>query len=294
MDSSHPDFVSPYKFGAVNRKLREHYYNCGLTEVNAQTCRSILSACEDPKTLTQYEFEGQNWPLPQTGQMVLEVQIMSEFPKNPDLKGFFCDTTSYRQEPNPIPGRHNKQFRMSEVELPCNFRGLINFQRGLLKHLGYDESKFVEVTYEDMCKQFNTEFIEHEHEQKIYETYGPTVWLMHFPSRTHPYWNMKKFDGSDHFYKADLLLSGMEVIGGAERSTDVDTMRQEFYRNSDGMYAKTLFEKFGQDRVTKELDDFFGLQFFTRSGMGIGMNRLIRSMTLEGLLDDQGNLTVEQ
>ena len=38
-------------------------------------------------------------PLPQTGQMWLEHELLS----TPNSKGFFCVSTSYRQEPNAIP-----------------------------------------------------------------------------------------------------------------------------------------------------------------------------------------------
>ena len=44
------------------------------------------------------------------------------------------------------------------------------------------------------------------------------------------------------------------------------------------MYADLLFEKFGQERVEKELDDFLSLDFFPRVGGGIGITRLLHAM----------------
>jgi hypothetical protein len=75
----------------------------------------------------------------------------------------------------------------------------------------------------------------------------------------------------------------METIGSAERSIDKDMMRSMFYTISDGMYAKTLFDKFGRERVTEELETFLALPFFERSGGGIGVTRLMRAMELSNL-----------
>lgn len=268
------------------RKVRDYYYQCGLVEVDTQTRKSILAACEDPSTITKYHYEDLDWPLPQTGQMWLEYEIMVNHKQNPNLKGFFCETTSYRQEPNPVPGRHNKQFKMSEAEIPGDFRKLIDFQKGLLTHLGYNPAKFVEVDYEEMCKKYSTLTIEHEHETMLYADYGPTVWLCKFPDRANSFWNMKRTDIGKSSMKCDVIMSGVETIGSAERSVNVEEMRHEFYRNSNGMYAKTLFNHFGRDRVTKELEEYFSLEFFQRSGYGMGITRLIRSMELEGLLNN--------
>ena len=48
----------------------------GFIEVPAQSRKSILAACEDPATISQYIFSGENWPLPQTGQMWLERELL--------------------------------------------------------------------------------------------------------------------------------------------------------------------------------------------------------------------------
>ena len=84
--------------------------------------------------------------------------------------------------------------------------------------------------------------------------------------------------------KVDVIMSGQETIGSAERSCDPKEMRHEFTSISNGMYAKTIYNHFGKDRVDKEMEEFLNLEFFPRSGGGIGVTRLIRSMKMEGLL----------
>jgi hypothetical protein len=54
-------------------------------------------------------------------------------------------------------------------------------------------------------------------------------------------------------------------------------MKNEFYTISDSKYAKKLFDLFGKKRVEQELEEFLNLEFFPRSGGGIGLTRLINA-----------------
>ena len=71
---------------------------------------------------------------------------------------------------------------------------------------------------------------------------------------------------------------GQETIGAAERSSDIEQMRQSFYSVEGGEYAKLLFKLFGKERVEQELNDFMALPMFPRYGGGIGVTRLIQAM----------------
>ena len=73
-------------------------------------------------------------------------------------------------------------------------------------------------------------------------------------------------------------MGGMETIGSAERGTDTREMHDQFHNISDGGYAKLLYEKFGYDRVEKELAEFLSHKFFPRYGGGIGITRMISAM----------------
>ena len=78
--------------------------------------------------------------------------------------------------------------------------------------------------------------------------------------------------------KIDVILGGMETIGSAERSTDVEQMRETFHTITDGAYSKLLFDKFGKERVEAELEEFLKHDFFPRVGGGIGMTRMISAL----------------
>ena len=76
MDSTH---INPKDFHVVTKKLREFFEHKGWVEVHTQSRLSILAACEDPHTISTFNYGGQVWPLPQTGQMWLEHELL----KNP-------------------------------------------------------------------------------------------------------------------------------------------------------------------------------------------------------------------
>jgi len=254
--------------------LREFFLQKGFIEVQTQSNLTILSACENPHSVTQFNYVGKVWPLPQTGQMILEEVLLS----NPDIPGCFCISTSYRQEANPIPGRHELIFPMFEFESKGTMKEMVKLESELLKHLGFISA--VEVNYDDVCQEYGgVEILENEHEQKMWSEMGPVVSLQHFPRRTNPFWNMfQKAD--DTFAKVDVILYGQETIGSAQRSCNVEEMRNNFYTIEDGKYCAKLFELFGKDRVEAELEEFLKFEFFERFGGGIGMTRLARAYEL--------------
>ena len=256
------------------QKMRAFFLAKGFREVPTQSRLSILAACENPHSVKTFEYSGLIWPLPQTGQMWLEYELL----KNPEWDGVFCISTSYREEKNPIEGRHELIFPMFEFEAKGGMKELLNLEAQLLDWLGF--SKPVEVNYEDVCQEYGgAPILENEHEQRMWDEKGSVVSLQNFPLRTNPFWNMKH-NSDGIFNKVDVILYGQETIGSAERSCDVDKMREMFYTIEDGAYCAKLFELFGKERVEKELEEFLSHNFIQRFGGGIGMTRMARAYQL--------------
>ncbi len=250
----------------------------GFTEVPAQSRQSILAACEDPATITKYEFNGVEYPLPQTGQMWLEIELL----KNPDLKGVFCITTSYRNEPNMVEGRHEKIFPMFEFESHGSIEDMIKLEKELLAYMGFRGS-MQEVTYENSCKLYGVDLLDYDEEERLCDDFSPCVFLKDFPLRTEPFWNMRHI-GNGIYSKVDVIMHGMETIGSAERAVDIKEMKDQFYNISDGEYAKILFNNFGETRVIEELNEYLSLDMFQRFGGGIGVTRMVNAMIKEGVM----------
>lgn len=276
-----------FSYNQITHKLRQFFQDQkGFVEVPAQSRLSILAACEDPETVTSFSFDNITYPLPQTGQMWLEYELL----KNPGIPGVFCATTSYRNEPHPIPGRHNKIFPMFEFEAAGGFNALKKIEKELLLFLGFNPP--VSLDYVETCNKYDVSILHAEQETLMWHETGDEISLEKFPARSNPFWNMKQSNGV--FNKIDVILYGMETIGSAERAIDTEQMRDSFFNISDGRYAQLLFEKFGKDRVIKELDEYFALPMFERFGGGIGVTRLERAMHLAGLLDQPSTYYVQQ
>ena len=141
----------------------------GFLEVHTQNRLSILAACEDPTTIATYNYAGQLWPLPQTGQMWLEHELLTR----PDVPGFFCISTSYRQEPNPVAGRHELIFPMFEFEFPGTIVDLEKMERELMDYLTWsDGENIVAKDYLEWCDIYGVKELEHEHEEKMCQNFN--------------------------------------------------------------------------------------------------------------------------
>ena len=271
--------IDPKKFSFVVNKMRTFFLQKGFIEVHTQNRLSILAACENPHSIATYDYCGNIWPLPQTGQMWLEHELLTK----PDVPGYFCLSTSYRNESHPVAGRHQRIFPMFEFELHGGMKELLQLEAEFVDYLGFgDPSTYVHQNYEDMATQYGVSILESDDELKIYEDYGSIFFLENFPERTNPFWNMKRTGETAN--KVDVLMHGIETIGSAERSCDAEAQRQSFYSIEDGKYAEKLFELFGKDRVEEELEDFLTHDFFPRSGGGLGVPRMIRAFELSGLI----------
>lgn len=267
-------------FSTVVNKMRQFCLEKGFIEVNTQDRLSILAACEDPTTVATYNYMGEVWPLPQTGQMWLEYELL----KNPDLPGVFCVSTSYRNEPNPVPGRHKLIFPMFEFELKGSIDELKEFETELLEYLGFGaRAGFTYKTYDELKEYYKTDELTHKDEYAMQTDFSPVLFCTDFPTYTSPFWNMKR-NGDTHAHKIDVIMHGHETIGSAERSSNVEEMRESFYTISEGKYAEKLFDLFGEERVEAELNDFLSLAFIPRVGGGIGMTRMINAFEKQELL----------
>ena len=285
--------IDPHEYTQVVKSLREFFDSKSFLEVHTQNRLSILAACEDPTTVATYEYQGEVWPLPQTGQMWLEYELLTK----PDLEGCYCVSTSYRQEQNPLPGRHDVIFPMFEFESHGNFEDLIQLENDLCKHLGFKSKTernmytedFPGGLYQSVLAKYTGEELDAHHEEEMYQEYGDVFFLTKFPESTSPFWNMKISEERGPkdvklANKCDVIMGGMETIGSAERATDVQEMKEQFYTISDGEYAKLLFNLFGKDRVELELFKFLSHDFIPRYGGGIGVTRLISAMKRANLL----------
>ena len=155
--------IDPKKYSETVDLLRPFFLSKNFLEVHTQNRLSILAACEDPETVATYNYNGQIWPLPQTGQMWLEYELLS----NPSVEGFFCVSTSYRAEPNPVEGRHETIFPMFEFEMKGGVKELEKMEIDLCEHLGIPLEEENIRKYDDWAFNYAVRELDHGHEAAI-------------------------------------------------------------------------------------------------------------------------------
>ena len=79
---------------------------------------------------------------------------------------------------------------------------------------------------------------------------------------TSPFWNMSRYEDGIHPKKIDVILGGMETIGSAERSCDVEMMRDTFTQLQMVNIVNYCTSCFLKERVEAELEKFWNLTFF--------------------------------
>lgn len=250
-------------------KLRMFFQSYGFMEMPTQSNLSTLSACEDPSTLTVFSYGGQVWPLPQSGQFMLDLELL----RNPTgARGYFCVSTSYRNEHSPELGRHDGIFPMVEYAMRGGKTTLLKMQRHLLKDLGFGKL-YSDGTYPR--GEYREKGIEAAaREESLRREYGPVYFLANNTGTPRPFFSA---------YNEDVILHGIETVSGSVRSRNAHEMRRMFYSIDDGRYAKTLFSHFTRKRVERDLDQYLSHPMVERCGGGIGLFRLLRALRLSGL-----------
>ena len=65
--------INPRKFSRCVNSMRQFFLERNYVEVHTQNMRSILAACEDPTTISTYQYAGNVWPLPRQDKCGLKM-----------------------------------------------------------------------------------------------------------------------------------------------------------------------------------------------------------------------------
>ena len=265
-------------YSEVVRRVRQFFEEKGWYEVFNQSRLSILSASMDPNTIVTYNFAGQVWPLPQSGQLWLEYELLS----HPEAPGVFCLSSSYNDGASPLV----------EFETRGSMKELLVLETQLLEHLGFDVKElFVHnecVLEENLPKEGGVGSDEGTCDGTVADVIFNNV-----PNSLLPFWNMKQGTDSYTGNMEVVILHGKETIRSAARATNKEEMRNLFCNTRDGDYAKSLFSKFTKERVLEELDKYLQYDMVDRCGGEIGVTALIRAMNQSNILYVEDNLDPE-
>lgn len=273
--------LSAKTYNCIVKKLRCFFADHKkFMEVPAQSRHAILTAY-NPKTLATYSMSGMQWALPQSGQMILEHELLRD--QSSSYEGVYCITASYSSQDSPIFNGQQKLFPLFEFESRGEHEQLKDLEKQLLQYLGFSEPR--EFSYEALCQHYNVDLLESKEQSKIWEELGDVISLQNFPERTNPFFTIKR-DESGISQKVDLILYGIETVVSAQRSCNIDQMRHDFFTLRGGAYAQTLFETFGKQRVIAELENFLAQPMVPRFSGSISICSLARAMELANILDE--------
>ena len=281
MESSMMDlsYIDMRYYSMVIKQLRDFFESKGWYEVYTQGRLSILAASKDPNAIFTYNYDGEVWPLPQSGQLWLEKELLL----NPDVPGVFCLNTSYRNKSDLVNGREDKIFPLFEYEMRGEVNDLITLEEELLEYLGFGLKEFyLHREYTELTEAYGVKKLDYKHTEDLCNEDTPVVFLKNYPTKIVPYWNVKH--NGETANKVGVILHGIETITSAERCIDKNEIRKQFYTIEDGRYANQLFSNFTKARVVKELDQFLEHDMIVRCGGSIGVTRMIRAMKMSNIL----------
>jgi len=260
--SSKIGYLDPIDFDEVYSKLYEFFkmqknFRCA----HAQSLLTILGGCQNPDQITVVELGNQKWPLPQTTLYSLEIMMMAL----PEEKGFFNLSTSYRNQKEIVMGTDHLVYPHLDYVFKGNLEALIQFNSELLTGLGYDS--FTIVTYEDVCKKYETEALTQKHEDMICRDFGAVVLLIK--------------DELDKVNQVDVILHGHKTIQTSYQSNESNNLKKIVEQSAESSIIKQIL---GHERLTQEVNEFMSLPLIDRCSGEINLNHLVRSMKLQGLV----------
>lgn len=238
----------------------------------------LLASCRNPENIHTKIFSGEPWPVPRAGQMWTEYALLT----NPDHHGVFWTATNPNHEP------------IFEFAIQGDVLELKRFEIDLLREFGFDPKTFKEAVYDGIAGFFSVPVIDPRIEACVCEEMScNALFITHFPARTNPHWNTKRFKlaGSNTRFAEEIsvIVNGGPVISSAEYSCDKEQMSSDFMRkDKDGKrFVDPLFTIFGQNRVIPELARYLRFKLFPRSGGSIDLKRLTSAVETADLSSRQ-------
>ena len=280
--------INSLDFTDITKKLRRFFDKKGWVEVYTQNTLHLLSVHEDTNILSNFNYDGMIWPLPQTAKITLDYELL----KHSDWKGVFCLSTCFKNSSDQLDTSDNKIVPMYEFIMRGNMEDLIHIEAELLHYLGLGEiDQFVYKKYSTLLEKYD---INELNNKLIYDDIGSVVFLKEYPNDNSTFWNTKLATNKLTLKNINVIINGIKVIHSAEMSVNKEDMREQFNKMNNKNYTNILFSNYGKERVEKEVEDYLKLDFFTRAGGYIDITKFINIMKLNNLLHKPLLCDIEQ
>jgi len=252
------------RYNTVIHLLRQFLDKLNFIELFTQNMLSILTVCDDPKTMCTFNYGGYVWPLPQSSIIWLEYELL----KNPDFNGIYTVCTTYKNDPNYTKKISENIFEADIVTPKFEFltfgqySDIILIITNLLQELGFLD-KYTFVNYNQIAKRRGSSDLDID---DVAPTKVVTV-VEHVPVQK---WGMK--------YISKVYILQKEIMTFAEHLTNSNELLETFLTLDDGHLSEYLYAQFSKERVDNELFKFINTRGKTTVSCSIDIPILMNVM----------------
>lgn len=230
------------KYNTVIHLLRQFLDKMNFIELFTQNKLSILTVCDDPKSMCTFNYGGYVWPLPQSSIIWLEYELLT----NQDLVGIYTLCTTYKNDSNYTRKQSENIFEADVVTPKFEFVTFGDYSDintmvvNLLQELGFLD-KYTFVNYNKIAKRRGSTDLS---VQDIVPTKVVTF-VDYIPEQK---WGMK--------YTSKVYILQTEVMTFSEHLKDSNELLETFLTLDNGHLAEYLYAQFSKERVDDELFKF--------------------------------------
>lgn len=252
------------RYNNVIHLLRQFLDKLNFIELFTQNKLSILTICDDPKTMCTFNYGGYVWPLPQSSIIWLEYELL----KHPDLSGIYTACTTYKNDPNYTKKQSENVFEADIVTPKFEFVTFGEYTDihvlviNLLQEIGFLE-KYTFVNYNQIAKRIGSQDL-------TIEEFAPTnvvTFVQYIPVQK---WGMK--------YTSKVYIQKKEIMSFSEHLSDSNELLETFLTLDNGHLSDYLYAQFSKERVDDELFKFINTRGKTTVSCSIDIPNLMNVM----------------
>lgn len=245
-------------------KIRKFFNKKGVSEIEISNNIKILNGTLNFKNILKLEYNGLEYPLPQTYLFSLEEEyVHSQF-------GVFTfvEVYDYNDNGDPI------QKWMCEFILKGEDKIVNALNNELVNSFGFSSSMV--LNHEDICKKYSITSINDQIRMRINQNLGNSVTIKNFPKTELANWFVKSTE-TDYMIR-ETLLNGLSTIKFSQMINDSNAFIYSFQTYNNGQIKDSLLKNFEGERIYGELNEISKLDLEERFFGQIDLNNLSKSL----------------
>jgi len=235
---------------SLKNKLRAFFDKKGGEEIEIGNKPKILNGSVNFNNLLKFEYDGLEYPLPQTQLFSLENHyIKSQF-------GVYTFSEVFEYSENGDP--HQKL--ICEFILKGDERMMSIVNHELINSLGF--SIPMTLTHQDILRKYSVNKLDDNIRTRINYNLGNVVTIKNFPNEEVSNWFVKLVD-NEYLYK-ETILNGHQTIKYLQLINDKEAFYYNFQTYNNNQVRETLMGNFDTGRIYDEVTGIYNLELEER------------------------------